>query len=377
MRSLYTANFHGNDGGGITTYIVNLARALAGRHEVVVAAPERTRLYQAARQIPGVEVVALEFRNSLKSMLSAGSKLRQMISGRGFDVVHVNGSADHRIVMLAAAGLGKKRPAIVYTRHHDLPTRGLMQTLKARCATDVVICISTYMRDILAKTSFGHCSLQVVGHGLDLDWYSPASTEATAAARRTWLAGAPEDTLLIASNAGTGIFKRWIDMVSAVALLDDASRSKIRILVAGVMPPADQLQQVEALGMAQQVIFTGLIEDVRPMVAACDLGFVLSSRETLSFACREMMAMGKPVLVSRVGGLPENITDGVNGWVVPEGAPDQIANILRSVLADRSQLHTMGAAAHAHSQQFFSLQRFAVDTESVYGDAVRLCRLQT
>ena len=85
----------------------------------------------------------------------------------------------------------------------------------------------------------------------------------------------------------------------------------IRDRIAGLPPSAADLRRVEALGMTGAVVFTGLLRDVRPLLAAMDVGFVLSSRlETISFACREMMAAGRPVIVSDTGGLAENVTEG-------------------------------------------------------------------
>ena len=68
MKILYT-NFHAGDGGGHTTYILTLAAALAERHHVTVAAPGSSRLYSSAKEIPGVEAIALEFRNRLGAMV--------------------------------------------------------------------------------------------------------------------------------------------------------------------------------------------------------------------------------------------------------------------------------------------------------------------
>ena len=87
--------------------------------------------------------------------------------------------------------------------------------------------------------------------------------------------------------------------------------------------------------MQDRVIFVGLLDDVRPFLAALDLGFVLSSRvETISFACREMMAMGLPVVVTDVAGLPENVEDGVDGWIVPACAPAAVSEVLREALRE-------------------------------------------
>src|SRR5690606_31393217 len=97
---------------------------------------------------------------------------------------------------------------------------------------------------------------------------------------------------------------------------------RVRIVVAGAPPRQDLWDEVAACGLAGQVSYAGRLEDVRPMLAALDAGFVLSYRvETISFACREMMAMGKPVIVTRHAGLPENVTDGVDGWIVPPRDP--------------------------------------------------------
>ena len=64
MKLLFT-NFHDGDGGGHTTYILGLARGLAPRHEVHVAAPATSRLNREARAIPGVRVLDQPFPNGL------------------------------------------------------------------------------------------------------------------------------------------------------------------------------------------------------------------------------------------------------------------------------------------------------------------------
>jgi glycosyltransferase involved in cell wall biosynthesis len=381
VRILYTVNFHGDDGGGITTYILSLARAFAPRHAVAIAAPGQSRLYQTAKTIPGVEAIRLEFRNSLQSMIGTGLALRRLLATRDFDIVHVNGSADHRIVMFAALGKGHRRPRIVYTRHHDLPAKGLMAWLKASSATDAAICISDYMKGLLSATAYRKKPLPVVHHGVDLQWYLPFAAEAAREARQRWLPDAPAEVLAVGSIAGTGMYKGWLDMVAAAASLPADLRSQIRILIAGKMPGEAERRAVASLHMEGSVIYTGILRDVRPLVAALDVGFVLSCRETLSFACREMMAMGKPVIVSDIGGLPENVTPGVDGWIVPAGGKAEIAALLRGLLLDcahqdhahldRAHLVRAGEAARARSEREFSLQAFAAGTETVYHQCVR------
>ena len=88
--------------------------------------------------------------------------------------------------------------------------------------------------------------------------------------------------------------------------------------------------------------------------------------ETISFACREMMAMGKPVLVSDYAGLPENIEPGVDGWIVPVRSPPRVADAILRMLDARDRLPMMAAAARAHAERAFGIERFLDATEAVY-----------
>jgi hypothetical protein len=88
--------------------------------------------------------------------------------------------------------------------------------------------------------------------------------------------------------------------------------------------------------------------------------------QSLPFACREMMAMGKPMIVSDTGGLPENLTPGEGGWLVPPGGHGYIAQLLMLLLCNPSEVERAGTAARAKSEAEFSLQTFAARTEAVY-----------
>ncbi|KIQ95941.1 Glycosyltransferase [Lysobacter sp. A03] len=158
-----------------------------------------------------------------------------------------------------------------------------------------------------------------------------------------------------------------MDLVEALALLPAAQREQVRVLLAGRPPSAASLTRIDALGLRGQVHFAGLLDDVRPMIAAIDAGFVLSwDVETISFACREMMAMGKPVLVSDYAGLPENIRDGVDGWVTPVRDVAAVAAAIQMLLEQRAALPAMGEAARAHALEEFGIERFVDCTEAVY-----------
>ncbi len=360
---LLITNFHEGDGGGHTTYVTALARGLRDAHDVVVAAAPSSRLYRTASELPGIRVAPQTFPNGPRDWRrrrQALAQLRCLLATGGFDVVHVSGSADHRLV-LAALSAAPRRPAIVLTRHNSKSDRSLGNAWRALRGTDRVIAVCNATADTLREGSYRRRPIDVVHNGVDLAHFQPA-------------ASAPPDAaapLVLGSNAGTAGYKGWQFLVQALALLSPEERAQVRVVIAGRPPTPAQLAPVRALGLQAQVEFPGLLADVRPVVAGFDAGFVLSNRvETISFACREMMAMGKPVLVSRYAGLPENIEEGVDGWIVPPADPPAIAAALREILAGRERLVEMGRAARRHAEADFGLERFAALTVRSYRLAI-------
>ncbi len=367
MKILYT-NFHPRNGGGHVTYILNLVRGLVPAHDVTVATPGTSRLYRYAGTIPGVKVVDVRFSTRASAFFSERAQLRRLIQRERYDVVHVNGSSDHRQVMLAT--LGARRPRIVFTKHNDLPLSTLGHKLRARYATDQVIAVSDYVARLLRTSPYQALPITTIRHGIDTDYFSPPSASLHESLRERYFGPAWRGKILLGSAGGTDYDKGWLDLMAALALLGPAERARFRVLVAGDPPNEIKMARVRELGVEDLVVFPGLLDDVRPALAACDVGFVLSYREALSFACREVMALGLPALVTSAGGLPENVIDGMDGWIVPVRAPEAIAQVLRGILDDPGCVARMGAAARERSAREFSLAPFVANTYEVYQAAL-------
>ncbi len=366
MKLLYT-NFHSGSGGGHTTYIRALAQALSPHHEVHVAAPAGSRLLEEAKALHGVHALAQPFPNGLRKLherVGAVRQLREYLRSHRFDIVHVNGSADHRLTIAALRRLSP-RPRIILTKHNTKPLRGIQHVWRARFHTDKVIAVSDYVLRQLQTTAYRACQPQTVHNGIDTGHFTPlADTEITAL--RACFTDDP-GSLLIGSNAGTSDYKSWTDIAGALTLLDEDERSQVQVVVAGHPPTEKQMAIVRAAGLESQFHFPGLLQDVRPVVAAFDAGFVIShATEALSYACREMMCMGKPVMVTNYSGLPENIRMGVDGWIVPVHDHQAMATTLRWMLQHRDALPRMGAAAHAIASEEFGMERFIKAIVTVY-----------
>lgn len=104
------------------------------------------------------------------------------------------------------------------------------------------------------------------------------------------------------------------DLVAAAAILRDRGMS-IKVLLIGDGPERARVEaQAKSSGLSEHVVITGFIQDVRPVIAACDV-MVLASHavETFSLAALEAMALGKPMVMTQIGGATEQVTSGENG----------------------------------------------------------------
>ena len=367
MRVLFT-NFHRSNGGGHDTYVINLIEGLAPQHEVTVAVPGTSRLFRLASRCAGVRVVAIDYAPRGLRWLREVWALWLLVSLGRFDIIHVNGSADHKLVALVRL-IALRHPRIVYTKHNDHRSNSFGNWLRAGIGTDHVIAVSEYVERKLRWSPYGRVPRTTVPHGVDCGYFAPPSA-AQADALRARYFGADAAYTVLVSTAGTRYEKGWTDLLEAIAQLPGPLRSGVRVVLAGEAPLPCMTARVAALGLTDQVVFTGLLDDVRCALGAGHAAFVLSRSETLSFACREAMAMGLPVLVSDAGGLPENVTDGQDGWVVPCADVAALKLQLQQILAAPERLAAMGRAAAAKSQACFGLDAFVAGTLAVYQAAL-------
>jgi glycosyltransferase involved in cell wall biosynthesis len=144
-------------------------------------------------------------------------------------------------------------------------------------------------------------------------------------------------------------FDVLIDALPAVA----AAVPELRVALVGDGPERDVLEQrVAALGIADRVQFAGAQRDVARYVAAADVLAAPSRNEGMGRALVEAMALGVPVVASAVGGIPDVVTDGHDGWLVPAGDPAALALALAELGSDPARAAKLGAAAVEASTRF-------------------------
>jgi glycosyltransferase involved in cell wall biosynthesis len=148
--------------------------------------------------------------------------------------------------------------------------------------------------------------------------------------------------------------KNHLQLVDAVARLRRRGIAARALLIGdGAMREA-VLACAWRLGVDRDVIVTGFRPDVRPYVRACDTMVLCSLRtEALSLAALEAMALHRPVVLSDVGGAPELVVPGHNGFLFPPGNTDALVGSLTR-LRDRTLAQRFGAASRRRVEAHFS-----------------------
>ena len=125
-------------------------------------------------------------------------------------------------------------------------------------------------------------------------------------------------------------------------------------------------RRVLALGLEGRIRVPGEIKKISDLVAASDIAVMPSFHEGLSNACLEASAAGLPLVVSDVGGLPEIVSNGVSGAVVPAGDVRGLRDALARYLADDSLRRQAGAAGALRTRSMFRVERMTVDMENLF-----------
>jgi glycosyltransferase involved in cell wall biosynthesis len=288
---------------------------------------------------------------------SAGRKLRRIARERRPHIVHFHTS---RALSLAPYVPG---PAVkILTRRMDYPPRGADWYVRALYGClDGTIAISAAVREALASRGLDRAAIDVVPSGVEVARFR--APDGGAAARRAF--GIAPDRKVIAVVASLHARKGHSVLLRALARLAVA-RVRPLCLAAGTGPEGQALLELARdLGLGERVRWLGQLADVRRVLWAADLVVVPSLAEGLGVAAIEAMAAARPVVASEVGGLPELVRHGTEGFLVPAGDDIALAEALTRCLAD-ADLRTRMAAAGARRAAEFSTAAMASGTEAVY-----------
>lgn len=177
----------------------------------------------------------------------------------------------------------------------------------------------------------------VIHNGIDLNKFDISLIDESRISRQSLKV---RDTdFIVTICAGLRPEKKHIDLIKAAAVMREKG-VPLKILILGDGPEKKKIEkQIKAYNLSEHTILLGFKEDVRPYIALSDVVVLVStSVETFSIAILEAMALGKPIVMSNVGGASEQVINGVNGYLFPPGDIYSLANKLIRIYKENSQI---------------------------------------
>jgi glycosyltransferase involved in cell wall biosynthesis len=302
-------------------------------------------------------------------------RLAKMIREQRPHILHTHTAKAGAIGRLAAVVAGKARPPIVVHTFHGHVLRGYfggfrtavfrgLERLLAPVA-DTLIAVSPEVRDDLVALNVAPPEkFEVIRLGIELDERVVHALEERKRTRRVM--GVPDDRFLVGwIGRMTGV-KRGADVLRAFRLLRDQGVDATLCMV-GDGPEREQLEALASnLGLMHDCLFAGYQEDVGPFFAAFDAFLLPSANEGTPVTAIESIASGCPVVATRVGGVPDVVEEGVDGFMVEPGDLEAIADRLGRLAADPELRARMGAAGRQRVLPRYAVERLVDDVDSLY-----------
>jgi len=344
-----------------------------------IARGEESMAYVAEKA--GVRLVALP---SLSREIApvhdavAAFRLARLIREVRPTILHTHTAKAGTVGRVAALLAGDARPPIVIHTFHGHVLQGyfgptkssvfrLLERMLAKVTT-VLVAVSPEVRDDLVRLGVAPAEkFVVIRLGIELE--QRVATDVPREETRRRLGTPPERFLVGWLGRMTGV-KQTQDLLTVLATLRE-NGVDAGLLVVGDGPDRVAFEErAQALGLARHCLFLGYQEEVAPWYSAMDAVALPSGNEGTPVTVIEALAARKPVVAYAVGGVPDVVREGVDGFLVERGDTSAMAERLAQLAADPELGVRLGAAGRDRVLDRYGVGRLLDDVDRLYQETI-------
>jgi glycosyltransferase involved in cell wall biosynthesis len=338
-----------------------LAEAVAMRergHRLLLACDPRGELFPRGERA-GFRVFPLNFGGWCN--LQAGLALRRLVQAERVDILNTHSSLDSWVGMLALTGI---QTMLVRTRHLSTPVKSSWPTRWLYRSPAATITTSQGIKELLQqRLGLPPARVFSIPTGVSLTEFAPRQADPSLRAR----VRIPENSFVWGMVSVLRSWKGHLYALEALKELVDAGL-QTHLVVVGEGPYRSLIEpKIKELGLEEQVRLVGYQEDVAPWLALMEVVVMASyAHEGVPQAALQALALGKPVVGTRVGGIPEVVIPGETGLLVAPKDPQALAQAVRQLWEDKEQREKLGQQGRDLVVQKYSLEQMAAAVEEVY-----------
>ncbi|HTZ11642.1 MAG TPA: glycosyltransferase family 4 protein [Candidatus Margulisiibacteriota bacterium] len=364
MKILYLSN-HLNI-GGITSYLLTLARGLKSRgHEVYIASSSQGLTAGYSKEGFTFFPIPIRTKKDLSpKIIFSRIKLSGLIREYNIGLVHSN----TRTTQILGCLLSKSTGCVHITTCHGYFKRRLLRRIFP-CWGDKIIAVSEQVKEhLLDDFKVEADKVKVIHNGIDLEKFKITDQKSKSEAKRVL---GFEDSPVLGIIARLSDVKGHTYLIRAFPeVLDSFPEAKLLLVGRGKMQ-AELLKLVKGLNIQNSVFFMPEVCDTMEMLAAMDIFVMPSLKEGLGLALMEAMASAIPVIGSNIGGIKSLIKDGTTGLLVEPSDIKGLTVAMLDLLENKDKAAALGKNARKFIRENFSQELMVEQTEALYLECLK------
>jgi glycosyltransferase involved in cell wall biosynthesis len=303
------------------------------------------------------------------------ARLKQAFLSNPVDILHISnggypGAWTAQLASLAAKSVGIPTCFMTIASTPMDNRSGPLWSIfdrKVAQSVDSFIAVAEYVgRVLVEKRSFPGEKIQTIYYGTR-SMVAEISDQSRIATLQSM--GISTDRIVIGIAARISLEKGHGYLLLALAKIREQIKDNVAVIIMGDGPYKDEIQsQSRALQLDDIITFTGRIPNtnIAHYLAACNLMILPSEIEGLPYMITEAMSLGKAVVATNVGGIPEQVVHGETGLLIEPRNPDALAEAILHLINNPALLQQMGGKAQQRYQSLFTLERMIQDHEALY-----------
>jgi len=356
-------------GGGERVFTQLINGLSSEQYEIYLASNPGGDLYQSLIN-KDVCCIPLDFSKRVNPSLIF--KLMKIIRDKKIDIVHGQGARAEFYARIATRFTRSSK----YVSTIAMPVEGYDVGLLRKSiyfvldrTTDKYVDRFIVVSDVLKNTLITMRrmppeKITKIYNGIEIDHYDPKTTASRVKIRDIF--GVNKDNILLGA-LGRMVWQKGFEFL--IRTIQDVSKThrEIKVIIVGAGLLKKELENLcRQLKVEDKTIFAGFRSDIKEILSAVDIVVIPSLLEGFPMLTLEAMAMEKPIVATRIDGITEQITDGVEGILVQPGEPIALAAAINKVIENKEFARSLGLAARKKVEKEFTVEKMISETEKVY-----------
>lgn len=361
----------GGDVGGAKTHVLSLVKELS-KHIDVKLISFRKGVFADDAKAMGIDVEVIQSGNILKDI----RKVISIVRNENFIMTHSHGAKANMIAVLVSRYT--KVPTVT-TVHSDYRldylqsfikrvTFGIINTIALRFI-DYYVAVSKNFKDMLVNRKFLSNRIFTVYNGIDFD-QDVGTYDRNEFAKKYNISINPSDILV-------GILVR-LTPVKGLSVFINAAKEvvkknpNVKFLIGGEGEERKSLEsKVNSMGLSNNVLFLGFVNNSYEFMSSIDINVLTSISESFPYSILEGTILKRATVSSNVGGLPDLIDHGVNGFLFNPGDHIKLAEYLLKLVNDKNLRDDMGNRIYLKASEKFSLKNMCNTQLNIYESVLK------